>query len=103
MEVEEMNFGTHMIIIVQLYYWLSENASVKIWSNKFQIIMINYSELCASSYENLMSEFYVDNENVTFYQCQSKSFTSMFFTCQVSACELQPFSCQNCQNCVQQP
>ena len=27
--------------------------------------------------------------------CQSKSFISIFFTCQVSACELQPFSCHD--------
>ena len=26
------------------------------------------------------------------FTCQSKSFISIFFTCQVSACELQPFS-----------
>ena len=43
--------------------------------------------------------------------CQSKSLISIFFTCQVSACELQPCSCHdsandiytNCQNCVQPP
>ena len=43
--------------------------------------------------------------------CQSKSLISIFFTCQVSACELQTCSCQdlandiytNCQNCVQPP
>ena len=41
--------GSYQVIItVQLYYWLSENPSVKIWSNKFQIVMINYSKLCAS-------------------------------------------------------
>ena len=48
MGVEQTNFVTHLIITVQLYYWLSENPSVKIWSNKFQIVMINYSKLCAS-------------------------------------------------------
>ena len=50
MEVEQTNFVTHLIIIVQLYYWLSKNPSVKIWSNKFQMVMINYSKLCASLY-----------------------------------------------------
>ena len=30
--------------------------------------------------------------------CQSKSFISIFFTCQVSACELQPFSCLDLAN-----
>ena len=42
MEVEQTNFVTHLIIAVQLYYWLSKNPSVKIWSNKFQMVMINY-------------------------------------------------------------
>ena len=31
------------------------------------------------------------------FTCQSKSFISIFFTCQVSACELQPFSCHDWQ------
>ena len=48
MEVEQTNFVTHLIITVQLYYWLSKNSSVKIWSNKFQMVMIIYSKLCAS-------------------------------------------------------
>ena len=37
MEVEQTNFVTHLIITVQLYFWLSNNPSVKIWSNKFQM------------------------------------------------------------------
>ena len=32
------------------------------------------------------------------FTCQSKSFISLFFTCQVSACELQPFSCHDLVN-----
>ena len=48
MEVELTNFVTHSIITVQLYYCLCKNPSVKIWSNKFQMVMINYSKLCAS-------------------------------------------------------
>ena len=32
------------------------------------------------------------------FTCQSKSFISIFFTCQVSACELQPFSCHDLPN-----
>ena len=32
------------------------------------------------------------------FTCQSKSFISIFFTCQVSACELQPFSCLDFAN-----
>ena len=48
MEVEQTNFVTHLIITVQLYHWLFKNPSVKIWSNKFQMVMISYSKLCAS-------------------------------------------------------
>ena len=47
MEVEQTNFVTQLIITVQLYYWLSKTPSVKIWSNKFQVVMINYSKLYA--------------------------------------------------------
>ena len=32
------------------------------------------------------------------FTCQSKSFISIFFTCQVSACGLQPFSCHDLAN-----
>ena len=32
------------------------------------------------------------------FTCQSKSFISIFFNCQVSACELQPFSCYDLAN-----
>ena len=119
MEVEQTNFVTHLIITVQLYYWLSKKPSVKIWSNKFQTVMINYGKLCASLQENLMIEFYTNWAKVKFYivcrlysivhfaiettktshfTCQSKSFISIFFTCQVSACELQPFSCHDLAN-----
>ena len=50
MEVKQTNFVTHLVITIQLlYYWLSKNPSVKIWSNNmFQMAMSNYSELCAS-------------------------------------------------------
>ena len=60
MEFEQTIFVTHLIITVQLYHRLSENHSVKIWSNKFRMVMINYSKLSASLYENLMSEFSVN-------------------------------------------
>ena len=48
MEVEQTNFVTYLIIPAQLYQWLSKNAAVKIWSNKFQMVMINNSKLCGS-------------------------------------------------------
>ena len=41
---EQTHFVTHLIITVQLY----KNPSVKIWSNKFQMVMTSYSKLCAS-------------------------------------------------------
>ena len=34
----------------------------------------------------------------SYFTCQSKSFNSIFFTCQVSACELQPSSCHDLAN-----
>ena len=43
-EVEQTIYVTHLIITVQL----SKNPSVKTWSNNFQMVMINYSKLCAS-------------------------------------------------------
>ena len=65
MEVDQTNFVTCLIITVQLYYWLSKNPSVKIWSNtgKFQIVMIGSCIwlIIVSSVlvfkENLMSKF----------------------------------------------
>ena len=50
MEVEKTNFVTRDNYSTKLlYYLLARNPSVKIWSNKFQmVIMINYSKLCAS-------------------------------------------------------
>ena len=60
MEVEQKNFVIHLIITTQLYYWSSQSPSVKLWSNKIQMVMISYSQLCASLYENLTSEFYVN-------------------------------------------
>ena len=66
MEVEQTNFVTHLIITIQLYYWLSKSPSVKICLNKFQMVMISYSKLCTSLYENLKSEFYVNWTKVKF-------------------------------------
>ena len=49
MEVEKTNFVTRDNYSTKLlYYLLARNPSVKIWSNKFQMVMINYSKLCAS-------------------------------------------------------
>ena len=40
----------------------------------------------------------METTKMTNFACQSKSFISIFFTCQVSACELQPFSCHDLAN-----
>ena len=72
--------------------------------------MINYSKLCASLYISnelrkseilrLYSIVHVAMETMktSNFTCQSKSFISIFFTCQVLACELQPFSCHDLAN-----
>ena len=54
MEVEQTNCVTHLLITVPLNYSLSKNPSVKIWSNKFQMVMINYSKLCEKSNERIL-------------------------------------------------
>ena len=53
MEVEQANFVTHLTITVQSYYWLSKNLSVKIWSNKFQMVMINIIVSCVQFYRKI--------------------------------------------------
>ena len=40
----------------------------------------------------------METTKTSHFTCQSKSFISIFFTCQVSACELQPFSCYDLAN-----
>ena len=40
----------------------------------------------------------METTKTSHFTCRSKSFISIFFTCQVSACELQPFSCQDLTN-----
>ena len=59
-------YSLQLIITVQLYYLLSKNPSVKIWLNKFQMVMINYSKLCAGLEENLIGEFFVNWAKVKF-------------------------------------
>ena len=40
----------------------------------------------------------METTKTSHFTCQSKSFINVFFTCQVSACELQPFSCHDLAN-----
>ena len=39
-------------------------------------------------------------KKTSLFTCQSKSFISIFFSCKVSACELQPFSCHDLTNAI---
>ena len=40
----------------------------------------------------------METTKTSHFASQSKSFISIFFTCQVSVCELQPFSCHDLAN-----
>ena len=40
----------------------------------------------------------METKKMTNFTFQSKFFISIFFTCQISACELQPFSCHDLAN-----
>ena len=42
----------------------------------------------------------IETTKTSHFACQSKFFISIFFTCQISACELQPFSCHDLANDV---
>ena len=53
MEVEQTSFVAHLIITVQLYCLLSKNPSVKIWSNKFQMVMMNIIVSCLEVYRKI--------------------------------------------------
>ena len=57
-------------------------------------------KLSKSGILRLYSIFHVAMETTktSNFTCQSKSFISIFFTCQVSACELQPFSYHDLAN-----
>ena len=80
-------FSSFSLWIILLPYQLSKNTSVKIWSNKFQMVMINYSQLCAmckpSKSEILRLYSFVHVAMVTKKTsnstCQPKSFISIMF------------------------
>ena len=40
----------------------------------------------------------METTKTSHFTCRSKSFVGIFFTCQLSACELQPFSCHDLTN-----
>ena len=82
-------FSSFSLWIILLPYQLSKNTSVKIWSNKFQMVMINYSQLCAmckpskSEILRLYSFVHVAMEikKTSNSTCQPKSFISISLTC----------------------
>ena len=55
-------------ILWHIYYIINylKTHLLKFCQNKFQMVMINYSKLCASLLENPMSEFYVNWAKVKF-------------------------------------
>ena len=53
-EGEQVSLVTHLITTVQLYYRLSKNRSFKTWSNKCQMVVINYSTVsCVQVYRKI--------------------------------------------------
>ena len=78
MEVEQTNFVTYLIITVQLYYWLCKNPSVKIWSNKFQMVMTNYSKFIGISNERVYVNLAKRNFQVVFNSLCCHGFISYF-------------------------
>ena len=100
---EQTIFVTHLIITVQLYYYLKTHL-LKFGqivckfigkSNERIFCKLNKSEIL-----RLYSIVGVTMETTktSNFTGQSKFFISIFFTCQVSACELQPFSCHGLVN-----
>ena len=100
---EQTIFVTHLIITVQLYYYLKTRLL------KFGQIVCKFiaksnerifCKLSKSEILRLYSIVHVAMETTKMpnFTCQSKSFISIFFTYQVSVCELQPFSCHDLPN-----
>ena len=59
--------------------------------------------LCKPSKSEILSLYLIvhvamKTTEMSNFTCESKSFISIIFTCQVSACELQPFSCNDLAN-----
>ena len=120
MKVEQTNFVTHLIITavgpqfglikgggppgplpwfchctVRLYYWLSQNLSVKIWSNNFQMVMINLSMcmfkgksndriLCKLSKSEILRLFWIvhvamETTKTSHFTCQT-NFSPVYFS-----------------------
>ena len=83
MEVEHMKFVTHLIITVQSYYCLSKNLCKIVGKSNERILC----KLSKSETLRLYSIVHVamKTTKMSHFTCQSKSFISIFFSCQVSA------------------
>ena len=69
-------------------------------------ILSKLSKTCENLRLYSVVQVAIETVKTSKFTCQSTFFISIFFTCQVSACELQPFSCHdlaNDINCVQPP
>ena len=109
MEVEQTNFVTQYNCIIDYL----KTRLLKFGHYKFQMVMINYSKLlcklvgkskeqilCKLSKSEMLRLYSIvhvamETTKMSHFTWQSKSFISIFFICQVSACELQPFSCHD--------
>ena len=100
---EQTIFVTHLIITVQLYYYLKTRLS------KFGQIVCkfigksNERIFCKLNKSEILRLYSIvgvtmETTKTSNFTGQSKFFISIFFTCQVSACELQPFSCHGLVN-----
>ena len=95
---EQTIFVTHLIITVQLYYYLKTRL-LKFGQIVCQFIgKSNERIFCKLNKSEILRLYSIvgvamETTKTSNFTGQSKFFISIFFTCQVSACELQPFSC----------
>ena len=103
MEVGQAKFVTHLIITVQLYYYLKTRL-LKFGQIVCQFIgKSNERIFCKLNKSEILRLYSIvgvamETTKTSNFTGQSKFFISIFFTCQVSACELQPFSCHDLAN-----
>ena len=103
MEVGQAKFVTHLIITVQLYYYLKTRL-LKFGQSVCKFIgKSNERIFCKLNKSEILRLYSIvgvamETTKTSNFTGQSKFFISIFFTCQVSACELQPFSCHDLAN-----
>ena len=92
-----------------IVFYIMSNLKWKL-NDEFCNIFNNYSNeriLCKLSKSEILRLYSfvhvaMKTTKTSNFTCQSKSFISIVFTCQVSACELQPFSCHDLANDIYQ-